>query len=628
MSQQLDTTELDFDTIKQNLKDYFLRTGSEFEDWNFEGSGLNTLLNVLAYNTHYNAVNAHMAMNESFLDSAQLRANVVSRAKLLGYTPTSKSSPIATIDLPLLRKPSSTAEEYTLPAGTKFTTEIDDVAYTFQTIEDHTVGVDFDNNSPTTAFFLFQSIDIYEGFLKTKEYTVDNSTFQRFVVDDVDADVSTLTVDVYSSVNDQTPETYTRFSSFTNIDGTSPIYFLNENGDGFYDVTFGNDVIGKSLGSLNIVRLRYLATSGVDANSAKSFLYVGGLTEDNTTEGVGTINLLSAAQGGGEKESVSSIKFNAPLTFISQDRAISAEDYKTLIRQNINNVKDVSVWGGEDNDIPNYGEVNISITPLNTTQTTLTDVEKETVISFLATRASLGITPILRDPLYTYLYFEVFFKYDVTKTTLNKQELVSLVRSTISDFNSNNLNNFDGVFRFSNFLKSIDDSEESILSSVARLYAYKNLTINVLNTVTSNEGVDFGFELDGDVRQTTSMISSDPWLYNDEYIQLGDEPISGDLEKRNIFVFIPKNDGTIDKIVSSVGYLYPDTGKLTLTNLPASVQSTIKVKVRPASDDLVAKKREVLSISGELTSVVGDIDSSVSGTSSLLSDFNTVSRDR
>lgn len=628
MSQQLNTTELDFDAIKQNLKNYFTRTGSEFADWNFEGSGLNTLLDILAYNTHYNAVNAHMAMNESFLDSAQLRSNVVSRAKLLGYTPSSKTAPIANINLSLQRKNSQTAEEYTLRAGTKFTTVVDDVTYTFQTIEDHTVQVTEDaTTSPSTWSFDFEKIDIYEGFLQTRQYTVNNLDFEKYIIDNKDADTSTLTVSVYAHEFDETPDVYTRFTNFNTINGASKIYFLNENGDGFFAVSFGNDTIGQKLGPQNIVNLRYLTTNGSGANGASEFLYVGGSSEDNITESVAlslTVNVK--AQGGGEKETVSSIKFNAPLTFISQDRAISAEDYKTLIRQNFSNIKDVSVWGGEDNDIPNYGEVNISVTPISSS--TLTDVEKESIVDFLRTRASLGITPVMKDPLYTYLYFEVFFKYDVTKTTSNKQELESIVRNAIDVFNTNNLNNFDGVFRFSKFLKAIDDSDPSILNSVARLYVYKNLKISVLNTVSSNDGVEFGFELDGEISQDASMISSDPWLYNDEYVQLADEKIDGDDEKRNIYVYIPRSDGTVEKISNAVGYLYPETGKLTLTNLPASVTSTIKIKVRPASDDLVARKREVLSISREFTSVTPDIDSSVSGVSGLLSNYNTVSRDR
>lgn len=624
---QFNTTELDFDQIKTNLKNHFQRSGSAFADWDFEGSGLSSLLDVLAYNTHYNAVNAHMAMNESFLDSAQLRANVVSRAKLLGYTPSSKTAPVATINLTLTRKGTSTAPEYTLQRGTKFRTILNDTTYIFQTIEDKTVGVSVSDDSPQVGTFVFNNLKIYQGTQRTIDYTVDNSAYQKFIINYSDVDTTTLKVQVLGSPSDLTPDTYTKFTTFTNIDSTSQIYFLNENGDGFFDVTFGDGVLGKKLSSLDIVRLNFLVTNGAEANGATSFTYVSG--GDEIIQEAATVTLVSGgkAAGGSEKESIASIKFNAPLTFISQNRAITAEDFKTIITQNISSAGDVSVWGGEENDIPNYGEVNISIRPADTTQETLTQGQKDEVKAFLDRRRVIAIKPILRDPLYLYLYFEAFFKYDITKTSKTKEELVTDVRSTITSFSNNNLNNFDGVFRYSKFLKAIDNTNVAITGSVARLYAYKNLSITVANSVSSNDSINFGFAIDGKVDQTQSMISSSTWTYSGSSVQLADEEISGDIEKRRVYVFKLKADGKKEKVTINAGYLYPATGVLTLNNLPASSSATIKVKVRPASDDIVAKRREVLSIDLSETIVVGDIDSSVSGVSSLLSSFQTVRRD-
>ena len=624
---QFNTTELDFDQIKTNLKNHFQRTGSAFADWDFEGSGLSSLLDVLAYNTHYNAVNAHMAMNESFLDSAQLRANVVSRAKLLGYTPTSQTAPVATINLTLTRKSSSTAAEYTLERGTKFTTVVNDVTYTFQTIEDKTVSVTLSNDSPQVGTYVFNDLKIYQGTQRTIDYTVDNSSYQKFIINYSNVDTTTLKVQVLGTPDDLTPDTYTKFTTFTSIDSTSQIYFLNENGDGFFDVTFGDGVLGKKLSALDIVRLNFLVTDGADANGATSFTYASGA--DEVVDGTATVALVTGgkAAGGSEKESIASVKFNAPLTFISQNRAITAEDFKTLITQNISSAGDVSVWGGEDNDVPNFGEVNISIRPADTTQETLTTLQKQEVEAFLDKRRVIAIKPVLRDPLYLYLYFEAFFKYDITKTTKTKEELVTDVRSTMTTFSDNNLNNFDGVFRYSKFLEAVDDTNVAITGSVARLYAYKNLSITVLNSVSSNDSLDFGFAIDGTVDQTESMISSSTWTYSGSDVQLGDEEISGDTAKRRVFVFKLKADGTKEKVENNAGFLFPATGVLTLNNLPASSSATVKVKVRPASDDIVAKRREVLSIDLGETTVVGDIDSSVSGVSSLLSSFETVRRD-
>ena len=617
---QFNTTELDFDQIKTNLKNHFKRTGSVFKDWDFEGSGLSSLLDVLAYNTHYNAVNAHMAMNESFLDSAQLRANVVSRAKLLGYTPTSRTASVATINITFTKQGSSTAEEYTLPRGTKFTSTIDNVTYTFQTISDTTVGLSDTNK------FVFENLKIYQGIRRTADYVVDNSSYQKFVINHSEADTSTLRVQVFPTLTTATPDTYTKFETFTNIDDTSKIYFLNENGEGYYDVTFGDGVLGKSLSPLDVVRLDYLTTAGAPANGATSFTYASG--SNAIIDGTGTPTLVLKSQGGEEKESLTSIKYNAPLTFISQNRAVTAEDYKTLIKQNISNVKDVAVWGGQDNDIPNFGEVNISIRPLDLTQTTLTDIEKDRVEALLYDRKVIAIKPRLRDPLYTFLYAEVFFKYNSTLTTKTKEELITDVRRTITTFDSNNLNNFNGVFRFSTFLKAIDQTNVAILNSVARMYAYKNLTITVTGNESENDNIDFAFALDGEIDQTDSMISSSTWKYLGDSVQLGDEKIVGETERRKIFVFKRRANGTVEKVVQSAGFLFPATGILQLNNLPASTTSTIRVKVRPAADDIVAKRREVLAFDLGETQVIGDIDSSTSGTAPLLSDYVTFARDK
>jgi len=611
---QFNTTELDFDQIKTNLKSHFKRTGSAFADWDFEGSGLSSLLDVLAYNTHYNAVNAHMAMNESFLDSAQLRANVVSRAKLLGYTPSSKTASVATLDVTFTRKGDSSAENYTLPTGTKFTTTIDDRNFTFQTLSNVTAPLSDGNK------FKFTNLKIYQSTRKRIEYVVDDSIYQKFLIGYDNVDISQLTVQVFPTTNNATPETYTKFSTFTDIDSTSKIYFLHENGDGYYNVTFGDGVLGKSLSPLDTVRIDFITTDGEPANGARSFTYASGANA--IIDGTSTITLKVKSQGGEERESLASIKYNAPLSFVSQNRAVTAEDYKTLIRQNITNVKDVAVWGGQDNDIPNFGEVNVSIRPLDINQLTLSDTEKDEVEAFLDDRKVIAIKPKLRDPLYTFLYAEVFFKYNPTLTNKTEQELETDVRDSIVTFNENNLNNFSGVFRYSTFLKDIDQTNAAILNSVARIYAYKKLSITVTGNESENDSIDFTFALDGRIDQTESMISSTSWTYSGSNVQLGDEKIVGDTERRKIFVFKRKANGTVEKVVQNAGFLFPATGVLQLNNLPSSQTTEIKVKVRPASDDILSKRREVLAFDLGETQVDADPDAS------FLSEYTTVSRDK
>ena len=483
---QFNTTELDFDQIKTNLKNHFTRTGSAFADFDFEGSGLSSLLDILAYNTHYNAVNAHMAMNESFLDSAQLRANVVSRAKLLGYTPSSKKAPVATINLTLTRKATSTAAEYTLVRGTKFRTVVNDVTYIFQTIEDTTVGLSLTNK------FVFENLKIFQGTQRTIDYTVDNSAFQKFIINYSNVDTSTLKVEVLGTPDDLTPDTYTKFTTFTSIDSTSQIYFLNENGDGFFDVSFGDGVLGKKLSALDIVRLNFLVTDGADSNGATSFTYVSGA--DEIVTGAATITLVTGgkAAGGAEKESLSSVKFNAPLTFISQNRAITAEDFKTLITQNIASAGDVSVWGGEDNVPVVYGKVFLSLKAKD--NFFVSDAEKERIKDkIIKPKALLGLEAELVDPNFTFVIVNSTVLYDTRKTSLTTDAFKLAIKNSIITYKSQNLDKFDSTFSLSKLSKAIDDTDQNAITGSETSVKLQKRVTPILGTAAYV--IDYGEKL-------------------------------------------------------------------------------------------------------------------------------------
>lgn len=628
---QFNTTELDFDQIKQNLKTHFLRADGPFKDFDFEGSGLSALLDVLAYNTHYNAVNAHMAMNESFLDSAQLRSNVVSRAKLLGYTPASKTAPTATIQLVLRRQANASNETvYTLPEGTKFTTEVNGITYTYQTVTAYGPVPAVETSTGSGIFeFTFDKVEIKEGRKKKAEYTVDTNVLQKFLVNDSDADTSTLKVEVFNDLNANDGVSYALFEEFVGVNELSEVYFLSENGDGLFDVTFGDGVLGKKLIPSNIVRLEYLVTAGKDSNGANLFTYAGGsntIVQDQNN----SVTLQLRSQGGSDRQSIESIKHNAPLRFISQDRAVTAEDYKALISNNntLANIGSVSVWGGEDNEIVDYGKVYISIKPADNVSETLTDLEKENVLRFLKDKKVISILPKLVDPDFLYIYFDLFFKFDSSKTTLSKEGLVINVKDTISNFNNSFLNNFDGIYRHSNFLSTIDNSLPAILNTTARVYLYKKLVINVVDGVSTNKSVDFKTALDGKVDQTASMISSSIWTYNNKRVQLADEKIVGSQTKRNVFMFSSLPDGNNEIIFKSVGEVDVATGLVSLQALPANDTVTIEVSARPAADDVVSRFNEILTIDLSKTNITADLDTSVSGSVSSLKDYNTFSRDR
>ena len=270
---QFNTTELDFNKIKTNLINYFKRTDGPYRDFDFKGSGLDQLLDILAYNTHYNAVNAHMAMNESFLDSAQVRGNVVSRAKLLGYTPKSVTAATAQINLVLSRKSESNDAALTLPKGTQFTSVIDNTTYIFETDSATTTAIDTSNNT-----FTFNNLVIKQGASRIEDYTIDNSYDQRFIINSQKADTSTLKVEVFPTIAaiQDAAETYTLFTEFPNVDGKSKIYFLDENSDGNYEIRFGNNLFGARPTASGLVRLTYLVSDGPVVNGASAFTFKDG----------------------------------------------------------------------------------------------------------------------------------------------------------------------------------------------------------------------------------------------------------------------------------------------------------------------------------------------------------------
>ena len=372
MATNLKVTELDFDDIKNNLKN-FLKRQNEFTSYDFEGSGLNILLDVLAYNTHYNALNAHYSLNESFLDSAQIRGNVVTRAKLLGYIPRSDLSPRAVVNITVDLTNSqfdnvNFGNPLTLARGTKLRTVLPDgEEYKYIVLNNNTVN-------DTGRKYIFNNVTLVEGELRELKYRVDNDIEnQKFQLSDVNADTSTLRVRVQSNENSNSFDIYTQFESLDNVDSNSKVYYLQENPSGFYEIYFGDGVTGRKPTNNEIVTIDYVITSGDESNGATSFSMVdlvSGYSADTPVT-------VSASVGGVEKETTESIRFNAPLTFITQNRAVTAEDYASIIKKNFSNIDSISTWGGEDNDPPDYGKVYLSIKPL--LASTLTEAEKTTI---------------------------------------------------------------------------------------------------------------------------------------------------------------------------------------------------------------------------------------------------------
>lgn len=617
---QFNTTELDFDKIKANLIDYFKRSGGPFKDYDFTGSGLDHLMDVLAYNTHYNAVNAHMAMNESFLDSAQVRGNVVSRAKLLGYTPKSVTAPSASVKLVLGGKPGSNNNTLTLPQGTRFTTNIDSTTYSFETSE---ITVAQKDTAQDT--FTFNNLIIKQGSTRVENYTIDNSYDQRFVINAQNADTSTLKVEVFPTIAavNGTQTVYNKFTEFPNVDGTSKIYFVDENADGNFEIRFGNNLFGARPAASGLVRLTYLVSEGPLTNGASVFSFTDGQSGLEYESGSALVTTITKAAGGNQVEDIDSIKYNAPLSFISQERAVTSDDYKSIIMKNFTGLDNVAAWGGETEPIPQFGKVYISVKP--TAAAYLTTLQKAEILSLLESKKMVGITPVIVDPEYTYVYFEIFFKYDPSGTSTSAGGLTSSIKQTLINYNQSKLNNFDGVYRHSNLLSAIDSANPAILSSIARVYAYKLVDITASSLDTAQ--VDFGFMIDGKINQSESMISTSTITIGGREAILADKYIPGDNEKRQIYAYQIDSNGRVVVINSRVGFVYPNTGLVDLSDLQNDVNESLRVQVRPASDDIISQRKKILQIDVERTNIQGDIDNISIAGSAGLSTYTTVSRD-
>ena len=463
MTDRLRVTELDFDQIKQNLKT-FLQAQSEFTDYDFEGSGLNILLDILAYNTHYNSYYLNMVANESFLDTALLRDSVISHAKVLGYVPYSRKAPRATLNFTVVTN-NTTPATLTIPKGFSFLSdEIDGISYNFVTLAETTV-------TKSNTNFSFLELPIHEGQLITYNYTYDQLTNpkQLFSVPDTGVDTSTLTLTVQSSSTNTAIETFSLATDSSNVTTTSPVFYLQENRGEKYDIYFGNNVIGKALTNGNIVSMTYLITNGTAANKANNFVATGTLADSLLNSQTNfTIAPVAEAAGGAERESVDEIKFSAPLQFTTQNRLITFKDYESFIKKNYPAVDSVSVWGGEDETPPTYGRVYIALKPKQNYY--LSDTEKQRIIDEIITpKAVVTVQTIIRDPEYLYLLIAPTITYDPKKTILTTDQLKTGIRNAILAYKATYLDKFDSKFILSKVQDAVDatDSNSIIGSKVS-----------------------------------------------------------------------------------------------------------------------------------------------------------------
>jgi hypothetical protein len=613
-SNKLEVSELDFDNIKSNLKT-FLQNQSEFQDYDFEGSGFAVLLDVLAYNTHYLGFNANMLANEMYLDSADIRKNIVSLAKMLGYTPTSPKSPTASIDI-LLNNASGAS--VTMAKGTTFTTTVDGTTYQFVTNASHTI-------TPSSGVYNFSSIPIYEGTLVTFKYTADSSDpDQRFIIPSVNADTSTLKVQIQNSVSDTTTATWTKATGFTSLDNTSKVYFLQEGEDGKFEVYFGDGVVGQSLTDGNIVILEYIVSNKAEANGASSFTLsgsVGGFTNV-------TLTTVSNAQGGAEAQTKESIRYNAPLQYARQDRAVTTSDYETLVQELYPNAQSVSAWGGEDDETPVYGVVKIAIKAAS--GSTLTDTTKESIKTQLQKYNVASVRPEIVDPETTSIIITSNVKYDERATTKTADTLKSEITTAISTYNTDTLQKFDGVFRHSKVTGLIDDVDTSILSNVTSLLIRKTFT----PTISSSTRYDIYFRNGifnphaGHKSGTGGVITTSGFkVPNDDKIYFLDDDGNGNIRR---YYFVGSVRTYVNNTQGTVNYA---TGQITINSLTvASVENirgasstVIEVTVEPASYDIVPVRDQILDIDTANSTITVEADTFVGGSADAGVGYTTTS---
>lgn len=577
-------TQLDFDSFKSSLKRY-LQEQDKFKDYDFDGSNLSVLLDILAYNTYNNAFYLNMVGNEMFLDSAKLRDSVISHAKELNYLPRSFKS--ATADIQLTITPAdgnATKKSIVIPKGTTFVSRVDDFTYTFSTPE-NVVITNYNNGS-----FVSNNITIYEGNYLSDTYAVNYNNPLVYRISNKRVDITSILVTVIED-NGATTLNYSRATSLFGHDSNSKVFFLQPAINDSYEIVFGDGVVGRKPKNGSVVIVEYRVSNGELPNGA--FRFVNTARIDGQANVV--ITTISAASGGEVAEDLNSIKFNAPRAFTTQERAVTAEDYENLLKANYPEINAVTAYGGEDAVPPQYGRIFISID--------LKDVDGLPIIKqneykrFLRARSSVAMEPIFVSPDYTYLHVVTNIKYNINKTGLNPEDIRTYVIDSILNYAATNLNNFARTLRYSKLVNAIDVAEGSIISNETEVELVKYIT-PVLNT-TQNLTIDFKNALESTLpllaeeHAATDIhaISSTSFTYAGiQNCHLEDD---GDGKIRVVTPI-----GTQHKTVIEVGTVDYDLGIVRISNLNISnyAGTSLKIYARPATKDISSVQNVILNI--------------------------------
>lgn len=590
---------IDFDGIKSNLKN-FLRGQQRFKDYDFDGSNLSMLIDVLAYNTYYNSIYNNLAVNEVFIDSASKRSSVVSIAKQLGYTPRSTRSAKGTIKVDIVTGPDNTLSEITLPQFSRFTGIVNDTTYYFVTRDERIATRNADD------IFTFNDVEIFEGNGVIEKFIIETST--RCILNNKKCDISTIRVSVNDSAMTGDPVIYTSANNIVTVGPNSTVFFIKETDDELFEITFGDGSIGKKPPTGSLVTVEYIISSGEAANGCKNF---NATSFVNTTDARMSITTISPSSGGADPETIDSIKFNALRSNVVQNRAVNESDFESIITQNFDNALSVSIWGGEDNIPKTYGKVFICVRPKRA-QFLTADEKLSLVNDIIKPKSIITVYPQIVDPEYLNIEVNTTFYYNPANTARGISSITDIVKKTILNYNTSDLQRFNGTLRHSKLSRLIDMSEKSISHSVTTIKLHKSVepqfesltqyTIDLGNPIYESGVPEQAFVSTGFYRTTGG----------DKIFYLRDDGVG------NIVLYY--KDGFQEVIVDgSIGTVNYTNGTVKINSLGMSAidGADFKFIFKPQSYDVIGIRNQIIEISSDLISVRGLVDSTLAGKNTL-----------
>ena len=598
-------TNLDFDQIKTSIKDY-IRANSNFTDFDFEGSNFSVLIDTLAYNTYITAFNSNMTVNESFLDSATLRENVVSLARNIGYVPKSRTAAQATVSFDVTTN--GNTPSLTLQAGLVCVGSYNDTSYVFsipESITSTTTQVTDSNGNIISSTASFNNIVVYQGTYLSKTYTVNGSLDQRFLIDNSFVDTSTIKVYVKGASDTGLGKEYRKVDNILNITDTSETYLIQEVTDERYELLFGDGIFGKKIENDAIITVTYIVTDGTEGNGAASFSYAGSVASSSNQiqlpTSSPTVTTVSSAANGGNIEAIDSIKYFAPRLYSSQYRAVTARDYESVIQQIYPNTESVSVVGGEELDPPEFGTVFITIKPKN--GEFVSDFDKQSILSNLKSYTLAGINQKLLDLKLLYVELDSFVYYDPSKVSTASDLKTRITNGLLSYASSTDLNKFGGRFKYSKVLNVIDNIDDAITSNISRVIIRRNL--RALTNQFAQYELCFGnsFHINPEGRNIKSTGFTIQGRTDTVYItDIPNKNSDGTLDGsgKGILAIVKSSaDTSSNLVVASAGIVDYTHGEVILStvNITSTIKTNniIEIQAFPESNDVVGLKDLYLS---------------------------------